>query len=127
MNSWQSPVAGEPSLGTLHPLTNWTEKPVDGVDPTTTVLQTIDCTSYVPNGCRAVHVRCAMVASTAGRGLWIRDPDNLKTTVNCMNTSTTIESTADGIGYLDASRNLYWKVDNTDVTSVSIWLTGYYI
>ncbi len=126
-NSWQQPVAGEPSRGTLHNVTGYVIKVVDAFDPTTTATVVTDLSSYVPAGCSAVALRTSVVSATAGRNLWIRDPSDLQTSHGCTNETAGGTGRGDGIGYLDSSLNLRWKVDNSDVSSVTIWLTGYYI
>lgn len=46
-NSWQQPVAGEPSVGSLHLIT---PVQVDTRDPTGSGYVVIDCSAYIPQG-----------------------------------------------------------------------------
>lgn len=55
-NSWQQPVAGEPSLGTLHhlPLSNTTARNVVGAAVGAGWSAAIDCSGHVPAGAKAI-------------------------------------------------------------------------
>ena len=125
-NSWQQPVAGQYSVGSLHYCTSVTV--VGGADPASTGTWVTSLSAHTPEGCKAVDLRLIVGSgTTAGRTLSIRDPGDAWSTIIASNPSTSVQGRGNGVGFLDSSRNLRWTVNNSDVDSVSIILNGYYI
>ena len=125
-NSWQQPVAGEPSCGTLH-LCPFTQ--VLSTDPADTSIHALDLSAVVPVGTKAVFIEARIAsATTAGRNLLLYAADG--TTPQWLVRNPIVSASnwpGHGVAYLDASRNMYWQASSTDVSSVVIAVMGYFI
>jgi len=121
-NSWQQPVAGEPSLGTGH----FHPGIILNVDPASTALQTLDISAYVPVGTKKVSGWGTFVSATAGRTVQLEDAAD---TIVYAKSYTVAGATKDFSWEcaVDADRKIYWKVSNTDVSSLLLYLVDYYI
>jgi hypothetical protein len=64
MNSWQSPVAGEPSFGTIHP--HYKELVANAASAG---YAAVDLSAEVPKSAKAIYIDMEFVSGTAGR--WI--------------------------------------------------------
>jgi len=121
-NSWQSPVTGEPSLGTmhLHPGT------ILDTDPASTSVQTLDISAFVPVGTKLVRGWGTFVSATAGRTIQIV---NAGATEVYAKSYSVAGATKDFSweGAVDANRNIYWVVSNTDVSALLLYLVEYSI
>jgi len=125
-NSWQQPVSGQPSLGTLHYCASTVL--VNNVDPAGTGVTAVDCSGSVPVGCKAIHIQCHVRSNTtAGRTLRIHDSDGSTQRWDVAEPVVNIYACGSGIAYLDASRNMYWSASNADVNLVYIAMDGYFI
>jgi hypothetical protein len=123
-NSYVQPVAGEPSLGTLHYLA--ANVAILNTDPADTNWHSIDLSAYIPAGAGAVKLY----------GQW--------TSGNVRNVQLS-DSTGGVVrhqGYVPASngywsgtfdckcssaRLIWWKAENADITNITLTLVGYFI
>lgn len=119
-NSWQQPVSGEPSWGSMHP---HLETIVDTYDPTTTNDITVTCTN-VPTGTKAIFGWFRFY-STNARYLSIKDAS-----ANTWSKGQNIAAN-NAYGYfcvpLDSGKQFKYAVNNTDVSVVDIIMCGYFI
>lgn len=121
-NSWQQPVAGEPSWGTFH--THFEE--LVNTDPSSTGDQTVTCTN-APTGTNGIVVRITISsATTAGRYVDVKDSSG-NIWYRCANPSTAIGGRGETLVPLNASKQFLWSVPNVDVSSVILVMLGYYI
>jgi hypothetical protein len=123
-NSWQSPVTGEPSWGTPH--THYKANVVS-TNPADTNWHEVDLSAEVPMGSKGVMLTFSM-QETAGvvRTLSISNADTGNVFCNLTNVSSAV-GCGQGICPLSSTRTIWWKVDNADVDSVVVNLTGYFI
>jgi hypothetical protein len=122
-NSWQQPVAGEPSWGTPH---THIEALVDAYDPAATTDYTVTVAN-VPTGTNGIGGWCDVLsATTAGRSLYIKDA-SANTWTRISSISTAIPGRGRFLVPLNASKQFKWAVSGTDVNAVTIELTEYYI
>ena len=120
MNSWQQPVAGEPSLGTGH----FHTETILNVDPASTAIQTLDISAYVPAGTKAVRGWGTFVSATAGRTIQLTNAGGTAV----YGKSYTIAGATTPFVWecaVDANRNIYWVVSNADVSSLLLYLVRY--
>jgi len=120
-NTFQSPVPGEPSLGTPHyhyeELVN--TDPADAADHTVTVTN-------VPAGTKAIEGRMHVAsATTAGRNLLIKDATDGNTVEAATNPTTAIVGRSHFKVRLNSSKQFIWAASNADVSSVVITMTFY--
>ncbi len=66
MNSWQAPVAGEPSLGTMHE--HYADLAIEST-PSATAYYTIDVSGEVPVGTMCIYIRILHSSAAVSRAL----------------------------------------------------------
>lgn len=122
MNSWQQPVSGEPSLGTPHK--HWAA--ILNTDPTTTAVQTLDLSSYVPVGTTWIEGFAEHTSATAGRVTTICNSDDSEQYGYVVNPV----AGAYGRGHFSCpvttDRKMYWRVNNADVANIIIVMSRYW-
>jgi hypothetical protein len=120
-NSWQSPVAGEPSWGTLHRH----REVLVSADPASTGSSIVTVTN-VPSGAKGIDGYMSIGSGTAGRLLQVKDvAGNVWSAIT--NPTTAIRGFSSFRVPLDANKQFVWNVDNADVTSVLITMTTYFL
>jgi hypothetical protein len=128
MNSWQQPDNSSPSVGTLHLLAERVLI-VNNVSPASTAEQTVDLSSYIPVGTKAVMVCEFARASTAGYNVLYRYPSG--TTWLTFPVVTTTAAILHGGGTqivpIGSNRSFIWACNNAVVSNVTIYLQGYYL
>lgn len=118
---YATPVAGEPSWGTPHSH----KETLLSVDPTGTGDTTITVTN-APAGAKGIFGYAGLAASTGGRYLLIKDADAVawgQVTVSVAN----IAAWSMFMIPLNANKQFKVAVNNADVTSVVIYMNGYFI
>jgi hypothetical protein len=123
-NSWQQPVAGEPSLGTLHYLA--ANVAILNGDPGDANWHSIDLSSYIPAGAGAVKIY----------GQWVG------TNIRSVQLSDSNAGVIRHLGYIpvangywsgtfdckcSSARLIWWKAENADITNITLTLVGYFI
>jgi hypothetical protein len=123
-NSWQSPVASEPSLGTLH-IHAGVDAIISGAAWTVGATYTIDCSSQAPVGAKAVLLK--VYGTSAGDSYCNFFPDSAVTIIHDMylNYGGHYNSGAITCG-LDSARKCYGKVATTNMT-IYVLFVGYYL
>ena len=122
-NSWQQPVAGEPSWGSPH---THVETLVDSADPASTGNVTVTC-SNVPTGATGIFGFCSVLsATTAGRALFIKDSSG-NIFAGSRNPTTAIRGYTSFQVPLNSSKQFLYSVDNADVNDVDIFMGGYFL
>ena len=122
-NSWQQPVAGEPSCGTPHRKYNLA---LD-VDPASTAVQTLDLSALVPVGTKAVAVMLVMQSTNAGDYLRICDSGNTEIYGYALAQVANVYCSGYCIAPVDSSRYIYWVINNARVVVARIYLQYYFI
>ena len=122
-NSWQQPVAGEPSLGTLHKHFN----AILGVDPGDTNWHAVDCSGQVPVGCKAIQVSASLTSAGGVRNVKFSSASAGDEDMNIHMSVTGQRQWGDGVLYLDSSYQFWYQVDNADVSNLLVRITGYFI
>jgi hypothetical protein len=117
-----APVPGEPSLGTPHPH----YATILNVDPASTAVQTLSLAAHLPVGAKMIALVMELTSTNAGDSVIITNAAGtayygvLMAQVNGQ----------DNYGYclspVDASLNIYWKVNNVRVTSVILYSEVYW-
>lgn len=120
-NSWQSPVTGEPSLGTPHPhnkllLDNFSHA---------IGTHTIDVSAEVPAGAKAVSITYVATSPAAGGQIEI-------TTIAGLIQVESIAGAASwfgggGIVLVDSVYTFNMVVKNQNLTAIYMWMTVYWI
>ena len=110
-NSWQQPVAGEPSLGTPHPHIDT----VINTDPGATTLQTVSLAAYVPVGTKAVALQLALTSTTAGDFAAFKDSTDTLFYATIRAQVANLQTDGWVIVPVDSNRNIYWKVNDVRV------------
>ena len=120
-NSWQSPVTGEPSLGTMHPhnyqILNNASQAVGTL--------VVNVSAQVPVGAKAVFITYAATSPAAGGQIEIQTTGGL----------IQIESIAGaaswfgggGIVLVDSVYSFNMVVKNQNLTAIYMWMTVYWI
>lgn len=122
-NSWQQPVAGEPSWGTFH---THKETLVNSVNPSNTVTTTVTCAS-VPWGVVGIsgYARVYDNGNTKYILYLMDEDDDIWATIRQYNDNTS------GYGHfmvpLDENKRFYWWVSNAGVDAVDIFMRGYWL
>ena len=120
-NSWQQPVAGEPSWGSPH---THVETLVNAANPGNTSDVTVTCTN-VPTGTKGIWGYATIGGVTTGRVLNIKDSSgNVWRAIY-----EAYGTTGEGSFFvpLNSSKQFLYNVDNADVSAVSIHLRTYFI
>ena len=122
-NSWQQPVAGEPSVGTPH--VHYAQLYTG--DPADTNWHSIDLTAQVPVGTKAIDIE-ASIQETAGvsRLLSISNASG-GTAFRRARTISSQQGYCGGLMPISADYKIWWYVDNADVDNVTINMVAYYI
>jgi len=119
-----SPVASEPSVGSLH---LHFEVLVDYADPTTTNDITVSVPN-VPVGTKAIIGQVVMRSlSTALRSISIKGKDDGNGYASTRNYIISTYGYNMFIVPLNSNREFVYEVSNTDVDAVYIYMTGYFI
>lgn len=122
-NSWQSPVADEPSWGTPH--THY-ETLISDVDPASAGNATVTVTN-VPTGTRGIFGYTVFISTaTAGRILYIKDSGG-NIYAEPRNPTTAIYGYSTFSLPLDSNKQFIYSVNNADVDHVYIIMNGYYL
>ena len=120
-NSWQQPVAGEPSWGTPH-----THKVilVNNYDPGTLTVA-IDCSAQVPVGTKGIYIHGYFTAA-ALNALAIRDTGGTDWIYASNKVAGGITDYA-GIVELDANRSFTMVYSSTNISGSYMWMNAYFI
>lgn len=122
-NSWQQPVAGEPSVGTFHfhyaivlsasdvPDANWHE---------------LDISAQVPVGTKAVHVWIQATSSNGTDEFYAGDGTNRLVNTGYVQNAGQYPA-GSGIIPVSATRTIQYKASNARIYGAYIFLTGYYL
>jgi hypothetical protein len=121
-NSWQSPVAGEPSLGTPHKHI----AVLYAADPAVTTVITVDCTAWMPVGTTWLDYILGVASTTVGDYVTITDAAG--TAIYDYNQVQVAANTIYIAGGcpIDSARCVYFKVNNARVTAVEIRSKKYF-
>jgi hypothetical protein len=125
MNSFQQPVDGEPSAGTLH----FHFEQVLSADPADTSWHELAFTStQVPVGTKAVVLRGEMVAATANRYVDISNSSSgASVYAELYNPAISVYDTKTGmVCPLSTGKSIWYMASNADISVFRLWLLGYY-
>jgi hypothetical protein len=124
-NSWQSPVAGEPSVGELHPHKAIV---ISGDNPSLSGWYgTINLAAEVPVGAKIIFCRLEYKTPTAGRWIVLADTSARAGAFELVQYSQAANVYTDTHGFvtLSPTRTFDWYVSNPDIDSVTVQLQGY--
>jgi len=129
-NSWQQPVSGEPSAGTLHLLYD-DQVLGTGAPATWANVTTYDASSIVPVGAKAVLLALA-ARTNSGNATTVYVADSGGTTVyqrfQLEGSGAVFERFAwSALVPLDANRKFYLSKSTSDISAVRVDVVGYYI
>ncbi|MFA5376766.1 MAG: hypothetical protein WC455_13540 [Dehalococcoidia bacterium] len=124
-NSWQQPVAGEPSCGTLHPhfkelVTNGT--PAAG-------YYNVDVSAEVPVGTKAILLEVNHASAAAGRYISVltnSTPTPTSAFLYVIIAVANQQASGSGIAFLTANRTFTYRASNTTL-GLYIRMHGYFI
>ena len=122
-NSWQQPVAGEPSWGTphLHYVQALSTNPAD------TNITELDLSAYVPVGTKGVIGWMQSDSTTANDNVYILNAAGTEFYGRVIHEVANIFNSAMFISPVDSARKIYWKASNARVISLTIHLVVYFI
>lgn len=123
MNSWQSSVPGEPSLGKPH----YHYAQVLSVDPVGTAVTAVDLSAEVPVGTTMVKGWGTVTGATTGKSAFIYD----KTGTDIISRGLTLIAAGtipfSWTATLDSARNMYYSASNSDITDIKLYMVEYYM
>ena len=126
-NSWQQPVAGEPSLGTMHPCAANLVVNIDPVD--TNWSAAVDISAVVPAGTKAVYcsleLRSANTTSYWGQVAGGTTPTSPFIEGICGTVAGVSGQRVYGWIYLTSGLNLYHRVQSTNVCVLKVTIMAY--
>jgi hypothetical protein len=132
MNSWQQPVATEPSVGTLHLIDEDSRVRAVNDSSVTDTWEEADLSDYVPRGTRGLYGFLQITTDTDNQGvLLVRDGASM--TTNRTNTRI-IRVDAGGawgaMAIIKATNGIFDYVrlsSDHEIDAFQFWLWGYYL
>ena len=125
-NSWQQPVAGEPSWGTFHP--HYSADVLNNVDPADTNWTAVDLSGHVPVGAKMVKIRVQCLSATTGHRMQFSgNSDGAQLWLTCyINTGSAINEVQGDVP-LSTERYIYRRANNAGIYGLYLTVLGYYI
>ena len=124
-NSWQQPVAGEPSLGTPH-FHRWNS----GIAvPAGTGQQTLSLVGQVPTGTKAVFCYMGVMSAGVSSAKWIQveDAAGNRTAWSGRNQVANAMISGSGFAPVDGNLNMFWRVGDVALTGIELVIVPYFI
>ena len=121
-NSWQQPVAGEPSAGTFHPKYALI---MNNVDPADTNWHEVDISASVPVGTKAIFVTGQFTTTVATNYQMSNANGGSSYIVNVA--ATNGYGGVCGIVPVSSTRTVWYKVGNAGVSGIYTYMSGYFI
>ena len=126
-NSWQQPVAGEPSLGTLHPCAATVVVSTDPADANWSAA--VDISAVVPVGTKAVYcqleLRSANTTAYYGQVAGDTTPSSPYLKGLCGSVASVSNQYVYGWVYLTSGLNLYWQAQSANISVLKVTIMAY--
>lgn len=121
-NTWQQPVAGEPNCGSPH--VHWEN--VLNTDPASTAWTSVDLSASVPVGTTLVAIHVDMESTAAHVESTYSNASSGSSYLHLETQQANNPVHAWGIIPVSADRKIWYRVENTNVTSLIINMTLYW-
>ena len=128
-NSWQSPVSGEPSLGTLHPITSWLT--AINIGATAVGWYNLALPAGLPAGHRGIQISFEVTAGATPGGYFLVSRQGTADTTGLNAYTYTqvagLKSAGSGPVRIASGENIYYHVGGQNIAAATVYIVGYYI